>query len=51
MYFSHNSNFKYEGSTINCVGFELIYYVINLDVVSSSMIFSNFDFMFLLMYY
>ena len=36
MYFSHNSNIKY-------VNFEPIYYAINLDVVSFSMIFSEFD--------
>ena len=37
----------YVGSTINCVGFESIHYAINLDVVSSFMIFSDFDYMFL----
>ena len=40
MYSSHDSNIK-------CVGFKLIHYVINLDVVSSSMVFSEFDFVFL----
>ena len=35
MYFSHYSFIKF-------VGFELIYYVINLCVVSSSMVFSEF---------
>ena len=49
MYFSHNSNIKYIGSTIKCI--ESIRYAINLDVVSFFMIFSDFDFMFLSMYY
>ena len=41
-YYSHNNNMKCVGSTIKCLGFELIHYVINLNVVSSFMIFSNF---------
>ena len=32
---------------IKCVGFELIHYVINLDVESSSKVFSKFDYVFL----
>ena len=40
-YSSYNSNIKYVGSTIKCIGFELIHYVINFNIVSSSMIFSN----------
>ena len=50
MYSSHNSNIKYVGSNIKCIGFESIHYAINFDVVSSFMIFSDFDFMFLLMH-
>ena len=47
MYSSYNSNFKYVGSTIKCINFESIHYNINHNVVSSSMIFSDFDSMFL----
>ena len=50
-YSSHNSNIKYIGSTIKCIDFESIHYAINLDVVSSFVVFSDFDFMFLSMYY
>ena len=32
---------------IKCVDFQPIYYTINLNVVSSSIIFSEFDYMFL----
>ena len=49
-YFSHNSNIKYICSIIKCISFESIYYVINLDVVSLFMVFSDFDFMFFSMY-
>ena len=42
-YSSHNSNIK-------CTHFESFHYTINLDVVSSFMIFSDFDYMFLSMY-
>ena len=38
MYYSYNSNIKCVGSIINCVVFKLIYYVINIDDVSSFMI-------------
>ena len=48
-YYSHNINIKYVSSTIKCIDFESIDYV-NLDVVSSFMIFSDFDYMFLYMY-
>ena len=51
IYFSYNSDIKYVGSTIKCIILEPIYYTINLNVVSSSMIFNDFDFMFLSMYY
>ena len=47
---SHNSNIKCVDSTIKCIGFESFYYIINLDVVSSFIIFSGFDSMFLSMY-
>ena len=40
IYFSDNSDIK-------CVGFELIYYTTNLNVVSSFIVFSDFDYMFL----
>ena len=33
---------------IKCVGFESIHYAINLDIVSSSRVFSEFDFVFLM---
>ena len=46
MYSNHNSNIKYVNSTIKCVGFKSFHYAINLDVVSSSVVFNNFDFMF-----
>ena len=51
MYSSYNINIKCVGSIIKRIFFELIYYAINLDVVSSSMVFSDFDSMFLLIYY
>ena len=50
MYYSHSSNIKYVSSIIKCISFELVHYVINLDVVSSFIVFSDFDFMFILMY-
>ena len=40
MYYSHNTNMK-------CRGFESIQYAINLNVVLFSMVFSDFDYMFL----
>ena len=43
MYCSYNSNIK-------CVGFKPINYSINLDIVSSYMVFSDFDYIFLPMY-
>ena len=49
MYSSHDSNIKCVGSTIKCVSFESIHYVINLNIVSSSMVFSGFDSMFISM--
>ena len=50
MYSSHNSNIKYIGSTIKCIGFGSIHFAINLDDISSSMVFSDFNYMFLSMY-
>ena len=38
------------GLTIKCVGFEPIHYAINLNVVSSSIVFSGFDYVFLSTY-
>ena len=46
-YYSHNSNIKYVNLTIKCIDFESFYYAINLNVVSSFIVFSHFDFMFL----
>ena len=40
---SHNSNFKCIDSTIKCIIFDPIHYAINLDIVSSYMVFNNFD--------
>ena len=50
-YSSHNSNIKCVGSIIKYIGFEPIHYFINLNVVSSSTVFRDFDYMFLLIYY
>ena len=50
-YSNHNSNIKRVDSTIKCIGFDLIHYAINLNVFSSSMVYSDFDYMFLLVYY
>ena len=50
-YSGHNSNIQYVNSTIKCIDFESFYYAINLDVFLFFMIFSDFDSMFLLMYY
>ena len=49
-YSNHNSNIKYLGSIIKYIGFKLIHYAINLDVVSSFMVFSEFDSIFLSIY-
>ena len=43
-YYSHNINIKYIESIIKCIDFEPIHYVINLNVVSSSIIFSDFNY-------
>ena len=49
--FYHNNNIKCVGLTIKYIGFEPIHYIINLDVSSSSMISTEFDFLFLSMFY
>ena len=41
MYYNHNNNIKRVDSTIKCIGFESFHYAINLNVVSSFMIFSD----------
>ena len=50
-YSSHNSNIKCVDLAIKCINFEWFHYAINLDVVSSFVVFSDFDYMFLLIYY
>ena len=50
MYYSHNNNIKYVGSTIKYIDFEPIRYAIILDVVSSFIICSDFDYIFISMY-
>ena len=50
MYSSHNSNIKCVDLTTKCIGFESFHYAMNLDVVSSFVVFSDFNFMFLSMY-
>ena len=50
MYFSHNSNIKYVDSIIKCICFESFHYIINLNIVSSFVVFSIFDYIFLSMY-
>ena len=47
MYYCQNSNIKYVGLTIKCIGFKPIYYTIEVNDISSSMIFNGFDFIFL----
>ena len=51
MYFSHNSNIKYVNSTIKYIDIETIHYAINMDIVSSFIVFSDFDYLFISMYY
>ena len=38
---------KYVDSTIKCIGFESIHYALNLNAVSSSIFFNDFDLIFL----
>ena len=49
MYFSYNSNIKCIDSIIKYIDFEPFHYTINLDVVSSFVVFSNLDYMFISM--
>ena len=49
MYFNHNSNIKCVNSTIKCIGFESFHYTINMNIIS--IVFNDFDSMFLSMYY
>ena len=49
-YSNHNNNIKCVSLTIKCIDFETIHYVINLDVILSFMIFSDFDSMLLSIY-
>ena len=49
-YSSHNSNIKCVDSTIKCIGIESFHCVNNMDVVSSIMVFNDFDYMFLSLY-
>ena len=51
MYSSHNNNIKYVDLIIKYIGFKLFHYTINLNVVSSFMIFNDFDYIFLSIYY
>ena len=50
MYYSHNSNIKCVNSTFKYIDFDSFHYAINLNVVSSFMIFSGFNYMFLSIY-
>ena len=50
MYSNHNSNIKYVDSIIQYIGFNSIHYTINLDVVPSFIVFSDFNYMFISMY-
>ena len=49
-YSSDNSNMKWVDSIIKCIGFLLIRYIINPDIVLSFIIFNDFDFQLLSMY-
>ena len=51
MYSSYNSNVKYIDSTIKYKDFELFRYTINFDVVSLFIVFNNFNFIFLSIYF
>ena len=50
MYYSYNNNIICVDSTIKYIDFESFYYVINLDVISSYIVFSDIDSVFLSMY-
>ena len=49
----NNSNIKCVDLIIKYIDFESCYYIINLDIISSfiDIIFNDFDYIFLLMYY
>ena len=47
---SYEQSIKYVGSTIKYIDFKLIHYVINLNIVSYSMVFKDFDYIFLSMH-
>ena len=49
MYSNHSNNIKCVDSTIKYVGFKSIHYTINLDIISFSIVFNDFNFIFLLM--
>ena len=49
-YSSHNINIKCVDSIIKYIGFESFHYAINLNVVLSFVVFSDFESMFLSMY-
>ena len=52
IYSSHDSNIKYVSSPIKSIGFEPIHYAINLnDFHPLYIVFRNFDFMYLSIYY
>ena len=51
MYFNHDSNNKYIGSTIKCISFGSINYDINLNIISYFMVFNDFNSIFLSIYY
>ena len=50
-YFSYDGIIKGIDLTIKCIDFKSFYYVINRANVSFYMVFSNFDFMFLWIYF
>ena len=45
-YSSHNSNIICVDSIIKCIDFESFHYTINLDIVLSFMVFSDFDYIY-----
>ena len=49
-YSNHYSNIKCVDSTIKRIDFESFHYAINLNVVSSFVVFSDFNFIFILIY-
>ena len=51
MCYSYNNNNIYVDLTIKCIDFQSFHYAINMDVISSFVDFSDFDYMFLSMYY